>query len=193
MIRAEHTLTRFDAKRKEAVVFNKKTGRMIVMHDDDALIWKNLPIDLKSVLFDDKSLIKRFKSHEMVQTDGKNGRLFRHNSDILIPPKWFVDLTYCCNLNCAHCHNKYSIEEPELWDIKKMIAEIAKLGGMYISFGGGEPFLRDDIFEIFDYVSRFKNLLWSAQSVKHGYRNREKKKKLKLKDLSCFIFSFSLP
>lgn len=68
------------------------------------------------------------------------------------------ELTYRCNERCTHCYLDVmppSAKVPgELStdECKRVIDELAELGGLTITFSGGELFLRNDIFEIATYA-----------------------------------------
>ncbi|MCK8824449.1 putative heme d1 biosynthesis radical SAM protein NirJ2 [Fuchsiella alkaliacetigena] len=58
-----------------------------------------------------------------------------------------------CNLYCKHCYRDSGPDEKEVDELstaegKKLLAEIAKAGFKIIIFSGGEPLLRDDIYEL---------------------------------------------
>lgn len=64
-----------------------------------------------------------------------------------------VYVTGRCNLRCRHCfHWKEVAEErdgPSLAELQQLAASSARKGPLlWLSFGGGEPFLRADLFEI---------------------------------------------
>jgi radical SAM protein with 4Fe4S-binding SPASM domain len=60
-----------------------------------------------------------------------------------------------CNLNCRHCYSggaglrdgEFSTDEA-----KGMLEELAEYGSPFVIFSGGEPFLREDIFELGRYA-----------------------------------------
>ncbi len=55
-----------------------------------------------------------------------------------------------CNLNCLHCHqNSGQADEGELTtkEVFKVIEKLGKAGISILTFSGGEPLLRSDIFE----------------------------------------------
>ena len=68
------------------------------------------------------------------------------------------ELTYRCNERCTHCYldvmSPGSKVPGELTteEAKQAIDELAKLGGLTITFSGGEIFVRRDIFEISNYA-----------------------------------------
>jgi radical SAM protein with 4Fe4S-binding SPASM domain len=67
---------------------------------------------------------------------------------------WAV--TKRCNLHCKHC--SISEEDPEELTTEEgfaIIEDAAKLGPVKFAFTGGEPLLRDDIYELIEYASSF--------------------------------------
>jgi radical SAM protein with 4Fe4S-binding SPASM domain len=76
-----------------------------------------------------------------------------------LPLEGYLDLTYRCNNNCRHCWLKISSDSPEvdlelnIDEIKRIAAEARALGCRKWSISGGEPMLRPDFVEIFDYIT----------------------------------------
>jgi radical SAM protein with 4Fe4S-binding SPASM domain len=66
------------------------------------------------------------------------------------------NITNRCNLNCLHCYAKANTRVVELSseECKKIVNELAEFGVPMILFSGGEPLLRQDIFEIADYAKK---------------------------------------
>lgn len=67
----------------------------------------------------------------------------------------FVEITDACNLSCRHCYlgempDSRSIPFP---DLQRLLEEFADLGGMFVTFSGGEPFVRSDVLDLVDYAS----------------------------------------
>ncbi|MGD9577867.1 MAG: radical SAM protein [Syntrophorhabdus sp.] len=65
------------------------------------------------------------------------------------------ELTRNCNLNCVHCRAAASKGphdgELNLAECKKVLDQIASFASPTIILTGGEPLMRDDIFDIIDY------------------------------------------
>ena len=64
--------------------------------------------------------------------------------------------TNACNLYCKHCYrDSGSRAERELDTVegKKLIDEIAGAGFKIMIFSGGEPLMRDDIYELIEYAA----------------------------------------
>ena len=72
----------------------------------------------------------------------------------LIPFRYFLELTYRCNLSCPYCYvgsdrNKNELTTEE-W--KNVINQIPFYG--IVTLVGGEPLIRTDFLDIFEYVSK---------------------------------------
>jgi MoaA/NifB/PqqE/SkfB family radical SAM enzyme len=79
------------------------------------------------------------------------------------------DITFRCNAKCGFCDRwKHPLPKEELTtaQCKAVIDDLAKLKTWNISFGGGEPLLRDDLFELVGYA-RKKGILVNINT--NGY------------------------
>ncbi|MCJ7483238.1 MAG: radical SAM protein [Thermodesulfovibrionales bacterium] len=76
-----------------------------------------------------------------------------------VPSRGNLDLTYRCNNNCRHCWLRIppdAIEKNDeltIGEIKKIVDEARIVGSRKWSISGGEPMLREDFAEIFDYIT----------------------------------------
>ncbi len=76
-----------------------------------------------------------------------------------LPLDGSIDLTYRCNNNCCHCWlripaaSKEKREELTFKEIMYLVDEARKMGCRRWSISGGEPMLRPDFPEIFDYIT----------------------------------------
>lgn len=68
-----------------------------------------------------------------------------------------LEITGRCNIKCIYCYNsqfnsseKFP-EEMTTVQIKKLIDEAKELGCEKFTFSGGDPFLREDLFDIIEY------------------------------------------
>jgi len=77
---------------------------------------------------------------------------FEAKTGVYPPDALLISPTMRCNLRCDGCYSgDYPIEEEmELETIDRVIAEGKEMGIHLILLTGGEPFLRDDIFELFE-------------------------------------------
>ena len=71
-----------------------------------------------------------------------------------IPFRYFLELTYRCNLQCPYCYvgNDRNKQELTLEEWKKVIDQIPFYG--IVTLVGGEPLIRKDFIDIFAYVSK---------------------------------------
>ena len=69
-------------------------------------------------------------------------------------------VTYKCQCNCIHCsagrHFRKDTPELNTKEAKKVIDETQDLGVSIIAFTGGEPLMREDIFDLIAYVDKKK-------------------------------------
>lgn len=72
-------------------------------------------------------------------------------------PKWLAwEITRRCNLKCVHCRSSSELEAKEHPDFdfdeaKRILDDIAAYAQPVVVLSGGEPLLRDDVFEIAAY------------------------------------------
>ena len=76
-----------------------------------------------------------------------------------------IDVTGQCNLKCKYCYNYGSSSKEGTYadftaqEIISLIDHVGELGCKSITFSGGEPFLRNDIFDILNYCRIPKKIL----------------------------------
>jgi MoaA/NifB/PqqE/SkfB family radical SAM enzyme len=66
----------------------------------------------------------------------------------------YVNITSLCNSRCKYCDN-YKNEvgnEPTTEEWKTIIDDLAEMGVLSLTFSGGEPFIRKDLFELASYA-----------------------------------------
>ncbi|MFI5428835.1 mycofactocin radical SAM maturase [Aeromicrobium sp. UC242_57] len=65
------------------------------------------------------------------------------------------ELTYACNLECAHCLSSSGRRRPRALtteQCKAVIDELQRMQVFYVNIGGGEPTIRPDFWELLDYA-----------------------------------------
>ena len=86
-----------------------------------------------------------------------------------IPLAANFDITYRCNNNCRHCWLRLPPNSPKredelsLDEIKHIVDDARKMGCRRWNISGGEPMLRPDFPEIFDYITS-KSFSYSLNS-----------------------------
>lgn len=76
-----------------------------------------------------------------------------------IPLTCTLEITTRCNFNCPHCYMKgYNLVDIDLKKAEKILVEVRKKGGLYLTLTGGEAFLYKKFKElyIFAYNLGFK-------------------------------------
>ncbi|MCK9431688.1 MAG: radical SAM protein [Candidatus Omnitrophica bacterium] len=108
------------------------------------------PFEILSFLEKEKS----FCLPRIAESD-KEGFIFSQGTRPGRPPQVYLVLTHRCNFNCRHCYEKSHAEENPLTtgQAKRFIDEVAAAGVFCVVFTGGEPFLRDDIYELIGYAA----------------------------------------
>lgn len=73
-----------------------------------------------------------------------------------LPLEGAIEVTSHCNLTCRHCYIRDNSTKDELtlseWEC--IIDEVAEAGCLWVTFSGGEPFLRPDFLDIYAYAKR---------------------------------------
>jgi MoaA/NifB/PqqE/SkfB family radical SAM enzyme len=71
-------------------------------------------------------------------------------------------ITYDCMCNCVHCsagkHYREGAQELSTEEAKDLIDQAQKLGIAMIAFTGGEPLMREDLFELIAHVNKKKTM-----------------------------------
>jgi radical SAM protein with 4Fe4S-binding SPASM domain len=82
-----------------------------------------------------------------------NIRASRNN----IPLSMVIELTYRCNLRCYYCYQKKFLRQKELSKKKwrSILKQLADSGTLYLTFSGGEPFVRSDFLDIVEIARKF--------------------------------------
>src|SRR5256885_15033499 len=83
--------------------------------------------------------------------------LSRKTEALRIPLSVHVDLTMRCNERCIHCYRVIE-RRPELTtaELKALLDDIARAGTLYLTFSGGEIFLRQDLLELIEHARRLR-------------------------------------
>jgi radical SAM protein with 4Fe4S-binding SPASM domain len=77
-----------------------------------------------------------------------------------LPLKGSLEVTLRCNVRCAHCYLPLAQRagprqgELTLAEIQRILSEVADAGCLWLLLTGGEPFLRRDFLDIYDFAKR---------------------------------------
>jgi MoaA/NifB/PqqE/SkfB family radical SAM enzyme len=97
------------------------------------------------LLFDPESVILVELTKTEAATLGYGGPF---PDDVPAPRLLHIEITSRCNLSCDNCYVKPTSEEMSGEEIKRVLGEAAAMRVFQVALGGGEPFLREDIFDI---------------------------------------------
>lgn len=120
--------------------------------------WVSRPIKTKSnIVYYDRASGKLVK--DVRQIDGENNLIHAINAiNPVAPLKLYFDFTKVCNLSCSHCITSSSPYVSSNNDVStqrilQLIEEFSEIGILEVAVGGGEPFARKDIMEIFRKIT----------------------------------------
>jgi radical SAM protein with 4Fe4S-binding SPASM domain len=119
---------------------------------DTTKAWVHVHSFLKDAL---REKFVSFKPYARAPYTGRNDYL----STVHLSELW-VHTNNSCNLQCTHCLVSSAPSEDKGMPIKevtRIIDEGRELGVFRFYFTGGEPFIRKDIYELIDYVTRGEN------------------------------------
>jgi len=157
------------------LVFNTKTGTTLEV-DDEAfqLLWNikqsngvhtdsllkqkqmhdviALFLSMEVIVLSESDLVMSLRSKDMImkhnrlQVPDENLQTFALSA----PETVHMAVTYRCEENCLDCYARGYPADKELDTIEicGIITDIAKQGVFQLAIGGGEPFLRSDLYEI---------------------------------------------
>lgn len=63
-----------------------------------------------------------------------------------------------CTLNCSECNIVKHEGELKTKEVKDFIVQVQDLGAITIGFAEGDPLLREDLFELIDYIDKKKSI-----------------------------------
>jgi radical SAM protein with 4Fe4S-binding SPASM domain len=80
-------------------------------------------------------------------------RLIGRTVDRHLPLSVHLDLTYRCNERCIHCYLDHEDHgEMTSAEIKGVLEQLAAVGTLFLTFSGGEIFLRKDLFDLLAFA-----------------------------------------
>lgn len=118
-------------------------------------------------------------------------KLYKLAHDNVIPISLTIELLTRCNERCRHCYiSNYQHSGVSTEELKKIILEFRKLGGLNLSFTGGEIFLRNDLFELIEYArSRYLRVFLLTNGSLITEDIAKNLKKLNIAELSISLYS----
>ena len=108
-----------------------------------------------------------------------------------VPLGVHFDVTYRCNERCVHCYLDHDDHgEMSTAEIKDVLDQLADAGAFFLTFSGGEVFMRRDFFRILEYA---RSLLFCVKIKTTASMIREKEadqlRELGLNSVQVSIYS----
>ena len=111
--------------------------------------------------------------------------------DLGVPIAVHLDVTYRCNERCVHCyldhddHGEMTTEE-----IKGVLDQLAEAGVFFLTFSGGEPFMRRDFFALVEHARRqLFNVKVKTNGVMIGEGEAQKLRTLGIDTVQISVYS----
>ena len=108
-----------------------------------------------------------------------------------VPLSVHLDVTYRCNERCVHCyldHNDHG--EMTTQEICGVLDQLADAGVFFLTFSGGEVFMRRDFLDLVEYA---RSLMFSVKVKTNAFMIREKEAQrlydLAVQDVQISIYS----
>jgi len=131
--------------------FSYLLGCRLIKHDNIKDTWKKLSIYAYFILHKIFYLFGNLAEFIRIRKEKLSGKQDAHHAPRLL----ILDITHSCNLHCQICDIWKTAEAERdigISYIKKILFQAKELNVKEIALSGGEPLLRKDIFEIFDYA-----------------------------------------
>jgi radical SAM protein with 4Fe4S-binding SPASM domain len=84
----------------------------------------------------------------------------RYSADSSLGPVIAFNCTSRCNLNCLHCYSSsqpnQDSDELTTDQVKQLLSQLAEVNCPVVLFSGGEPLLRDDLFDLLAEAKRLR-------------------------------------
>lgn len=98
-------------------------------------------------------------------------RIERVATERAVPLFAHIDLTYRCDLRCVHCYlDEYQSEGLATEQVTALLDQLAAAGTLFVTFSGGEVFVRRDLLTILRHARR-RNFFITLKT--HGGRITE--------------------
>lgn len=136
--------------------FSCLLGRRLISFYGSFGIYERMQVYLYFGLHKIMYLFGNIAEHRRVARLAKNfAQRNPDNTDTPVRPEFIIlDITHRCNLECNICEIRKDkpVDEFTTEEVKTLIDQAIEWGVKEFVLSGGEPFVREDIFEILDFV-----------------------------------------
>ncbi len=111
--------------------------------------------------------------------------------DLGVPLAVHLDVTYRCNERCVHCYLEHDDHgEMTTAEIKGVLDQLAEAEVFFLTFSGGEVFLRRDFFELVEHARRLLfNVKIKTNAVMIGKREAQRLRELTVDGVQISVYS----
>ncbi len=108
-----------------------------------------------------------------------------------VPLAIHMDVTYRCNERCVHCYLDHDDHgEMTTVEIKDVLDQLAEAGVFFLTFSGGEVFMRRDFLELVEYARRLLfNVKIKTNAVMIGEAEAQRIRALSVDTVQVSIYS----
>lgn len=108
-----------------------------------------------------------------------------------VPLAVHLDVTYRCNERCVHCYLDHDDHgEMNTAEIKGVLDQLAEAGVFFLTFSGGEVFMRRDFLELVEYARRLLfNVKIKTNAVMIGEAEAQKIRALSVDTIQVSLYS----
>jgi MoaA/NifB/PqqE/SkfB family radical SAM enzyme/GT2 family glycosyltransferase len=148
--------------------FSFLLGRRLIRSSKDLSIYKKFQIYAYFTLHKIVYLMGNIAEYKRIKVDEAGLRRAQEIQAEGVPPEFVIlDVTHRCNLKCNICEIRKDapIKEFSTEEIKDLITQSKGWGVKEFVFSGGEPLIREDIFEALDFI---KNKGYRAGILTNG-------------------------
>ena len=152
--------------------FNKSGGEILSYFDKGSSI-EDVISHIKEVYGnsaanDAKSFIRELHKFGILVRGKRKTDAIVGSENLFLPVTLQLEVTERCIQSCKHCYIK-NVKMPERLNattIKSILDEFRPYNlPLNVQVTGGEPFLLDDIWEIFDVLDKYPNLRWALYTT----------------------------
>jgi radical SAM protein with 4Fe4S-binding SPASM domain len=109
-----------------------------------------------------------------------------------VPLSVHIDVTYRCNERCAHCYLDHDDKgEMTTDEIRNVLDQLAEAGVFFLTFSGGEVFMRRDFLDLVKYA---RGLLFNVKVKTNGAMIREREarrlRELGVEQVQISVYSY---
>lgn len=108
-----------------------------------------------------------------------------------IPLSAHMDITWRCNERCVHCYLDHDGKgEMRTEEIKDAIRQLAECGTLFLCISGGEPFLRQDCFEILEFARSLRfGVKLKTNAVMIGAKEAARLRRIGIETVQISLYS----